>query len=178
MVGVVTKKEEEFLSAYDAYADAIFRHCFFRLSDREKALDMMQETFMRAWDFIRGGRKVTSWKSFLYKIANNLIIDEYRRKKATSLDALLEQEGVSEGDFEALVDNDLERIIDALDGERLIGLFKDLPGRYREALTLCFVDGLSPKEMAVVLGETENTISVRVHRGLARLRALYDHGTP
>lgn len=168
-------KEKEFLDAYDAHADAIFRHCFFRLSDREKAIDMMQETFTRTWDFMRQGGEVTNWKSFLYKVANNLVIDEYRKKKATSLDAILEQETVSEGDFEELVEGSLSQAIDALDGKRLVSLFKELPLHYREALTMRFVDGLSPKEMAELLGESENTISVRVHRGLARLRAIFNH---
>lgn len=168
-------KEKEFLDAYDAHADAIFRHCFFRLSDREKAIDMMQETFTRTWDFMRQGGEVTNWKSFLYKVANNLVIDEYRKKKATSLDAILEQETVSEGDFEELIEGSLAQTIDALDGKRLVSLFKELPLHYREALTMRFVDGLSPKEMAQLLGESENTISVRVHRGLARLRAIFNH---
>ena len=40
--------QQSFLQAYDELADALFRHCFFRLYDREKARDAVQEVFLRA----------------------------------------------------------------------------------------------------------------------------------
>lgn len=41
-------KEGEFMKAHDAYADALFRHCYFRLYDRERAKDLVQDAFMKA----------------------------------------------------------------------------------------------------------------------------------
>src|SRR3990167_4352630 len=85
--------KQEFAKAYDEFADAIFRHCYFRLSNREKAKDMMQETFMRVWSYMEKGNTIefTKIRPFLYKTASNLIIDEYRRNKhELSLDLLRE----------------------------------------------------------------------------------------
>jgi DNA-directed RNA polymerase specialized sigma24 family protein len=39
-----------------------------------------------------------------------------------------------------------------------------------------YVDGLSPQEIAGLIGESENVVSVRVHRGLKKLRALLEDG--
>ena len=80
---------EQFVKAYDDLADAIFRHCYFRIGDRERAKDLMQDTFTKTWQYITDGTPVRDLKSFLYRVANNLIIDEYRKKRELSLDSLM-----------------------------------------------------------------------------------------
>src|SRR5438045_2414242 len=82
-------KQQEFLKAYDEYADAIFKHCYFRVSSRTKAEDLTQETFMKAWHYFAEGSVIENVKALLYRIATNLIIDEYRRKKEESLENLM-----------------------------------------------------------------------------------------
>ena len=84
-----TEIMEQFTKAYDELSDAIFRHCWFRIGDRERAKDLMQETFTKSWQYISRGEKVDNLKAFLYRVANNLIIDEYRKKKELSLDNLM-----------------------------------------------------------------------------------------
>ena len=77
--------EQLFFEAYEAYADAIFRHCYFRLNDRELAKDMMQEAFTRTWEYVQNGNNPTNIRAFIYRVASNLIIDHYRKKKSYSL---------------------------------------------------------------------------------------------
>lgn len=164
---------DRFLHAYDAHADAIFRHCYFRLSDREKALDVTQETFTRAWDYLVKGKEIQNFKPFLYRIASNLIVEEYRKHKNVSLDAMLEEEAAGERVITELGDTEWqERLIDRLDGAKALQAMSKLPEHYREVLTLRFVDGLSPKEIALFLEERENTISVRIHRALKDLKEI------
>jgi RNA polymerase sigma-70 factor (ECF subfamily) len=160
-----------FLEAYEQYADAIFRHCFFRLSDRERALELTQETFTRAWDYLRAGKEIEKFRPFLYRVAGNLVIEEYRKKKTVSLDAFLDDEFHDESMLPALHDDDaLERLADAFEGEQARAALDKLSPPYREVVVLRFIDGLSPKEIAAHLEERENTVSVRLHRALAELR--------
>lgn len=167
------RASERFLAAYDAHADAIFRHCYFRLSDREKAMDLSQETFTRAWNYLAQGKEVQNFKPFLYRIASNLIIEEYRKHKSASLDTMLEEEAAGERTVAELRDDEWsERLIDRLDGVKAMQAMRTLPEQYREVLTLRFVDGLTPKEIALFLEERENTVSVRIHRGLRHLKDL------
>ncbi len=164
---------EKFLAAYDAHAGAIFRHCYFRLSDREKAMDLSQETFTRAWGYLAQGKEVQNFKPFLYRIASNLIIEEYRKRKTTSLDAMLEEEAAGERVIVELRDEEWsEHLVDQLDGARALQAMSKLPEPYREVLTLRFVDGLTPKEIALFLEERENTVSVRIHRALGHLKKI------
>lgn len=158
--------EEEFLEAYDAYADAIFRHCYYRLFDRERAKDVMQDTFVRTWEYMQKGEKVDNIRALLYRVANNLIIDFVRKKKETSLDAM-QEEG-----FDPATDEDMSHIADRLDGGQAIEALKQLDDTHREVLVLRYVNGLQPAEIAEITGETANTVSVRIHRGLGKLRVL------
>jgi RNA polymerase sigma-70 factor (ECF subfamily) len=167
-------EHDRLAEAFEQYSDALFRHCFFRLSDREKALDLTQEAFLKTWNYSQGGGQIEDMKAFLYRTLNNLVVDEYRKKKAVSLDAILEGEGVSEGDFEDLKSPMPEAFEQNLDAKRALALLERIPEKYRTAISLRYVDGLSPKEIADILGETENVVSVRIHRGLARLREVWD----
>lgn len=161
--------EEEFLEVFNEHSDALFRHAQFRLSDRERALDLTQDTFMRAWDFVRGGGDVRAPKAFLFRIMNNLIIDEYRRSKADSLDEKLEANPAFEAQFAE--DDQLESELDQeLLIEKVRGAIDTLAEEYRTAVTLRYVDGFSPKEIARMLGSTENVVSVRIHRAIQKLK--------
>ena len=73
--------KESFLQMFDAYSDAIFRFCMVKTSNKELSEDLTQEVFMRYWQALAGGREMTNTRSFLYTIAQNLIIDWYRKKK-------------------------------------------------------------------------------------------------
>src|SRR3989344_4395207 len=53
-----------------------------------------------------------------------------------------------------------------------LALLECLPDKYREALVMRHVDGLSVKDIAHLTKETENVISVRIHRAIEKLKAL------
>jgi RNA polymerase sigma-70 factor (ECF subfamily) len=169
---------KELADAHTKYSDELFRHCSIRLSDRERALEITQETFVRAWQYMQRGEEIRELRPFLYRILRNLIIDEYRKVKSTSLEAMVDDE--SEGVEHLLPpdeSNTLEAAIDRFDGIRALERLKELPDTYREVLLLRYVDGLSPSEIAKEIGETENAVSVRIHRGLKKLKVLLEPET-
>ncbi len=126
------------------------------------------------------GEVVREIRPFLYKTLHNLIIDEYRRyrrMKSVSLEAMV-QNDEGGGDIESLMppdeSNTLEAAIDRFEGGRALKALKQLPDTYREVLVMRYVDGLSPKEIGEAIGESENAVSVRVHRGLKKLKTLLE----
>lgn len=162
--------EQKFLEAFEEYGDALFRHAFIRISDREKAIDLVHDTFTKVWTYVRNGHEIEQFRPFLYKVLNNLIIDEYRKARESSLDALLEIDGVDEGSFDDLTSDSVESLAATLDGRKAFEIVETLPDVYREVIVLRFVDGLGPKEISELIEESENVISVRLHRGLKILR--------
>lgn len=160
--------QKDFLKAYDENSDALFRQCFFKVHDRELAKDILQETFTRTWDYLAKGNTIVNMRAFLYKTLNNLIIDQYRKKKAVSLETL-EEEGFTLTAPEETSAND------RIEGERALKLLEKLPEPYRSAVFMRYVSGLDLKEISEITGETENTVSVHVHRGLGKLKELFKY---
>jgi RNA polymerase sigma-70 factor (ECF subfamily) len=163
-------QEDRFLKAFDEYADALFRHALYRLSDRERAIEIVHDTFTKVWGYIRTGHEIDTYKPFLYKVLNNLIIDEYRRTSELSLDALMDEEGTDEGSFAELHGGSLEELTFALDAKKASELIQSMPHQYREVIVLRYIDGLGPKEISALVEVSENVVSVRIHRGLKYLR--------
>lgn len=167
-------QERRFLEAFEEYSDALFRHAHIRVSDREKAIDLVHDTFTKVWTYVRAGNQIDAFRPFLYKVLNNLVIDEYRKRREVSLDAILAKEGVNEGSFDELVENSTEALAATLDGRQAFELLETLPDEYKEVVTLRFVDGLGPKEISEIVEETENVVSVRLHRALKALRVAME----
>ena len=159
--------EAQFLKAFDEYADALLRHCFFRVSDRETAKDLVQETFMRAWDSLRLGKEVRDYRAFLYRVVDNLIIDFYRKGKAVSL------EGLGDKEKNTLFYDEWGAREVGDDARRVLSEIQKLPEEQQKVVTMRYVDELSPKEIAAIVGETENAVSVRIHRGAEKLRKIF-----
>ncbi len=163
------KQEKAYLEAFEDYADALYRHCYFRVSDPERARDIVSDTFTRTWDYLVKGKTIDKFRPFLYRTLNHLIIDEYRKKKSESLDAILEDYDVPDGAFVELVDGSREDMEIAIDSKRIPMMIEQMPEKNREVIVMRYLDGLMPAEIADILNEPVNTISVRIHRGISWL---------
>ncbi|MDP3953780.1 MAG: RNA polymerase sigma factor [bacterium] len=162
----------EFTRAYDEYADAIFRHCYFRISDRERAKDLMQETFIKTWDYIlKHDERIDNLRAFLYKTAHNLVVDEYRKAKGNASLETMQEDGFQPGVTETITDS----VGAKLESEYVLKVVEKIDGKYREAVIMRYMDGLTPKEIAKITGETQNNISVRINRGLKQLREILEN---
>jgi len=153
-----------FKQAYDQYAEAIFRYCYFKTSDREQALDLTQQTFLQAWSYLTGGQEVKDWRPFLYRLANNLIIDWYRRKKSESLDDLM-----TEG-FEPK--SNLPEPDQQAEFNWALKLLEQLNEDDQQLIVWRYVEDYSPPEIAKFLNDSTNNVSVRLHRALTKLKKL------
>lgn len=154
--------EQAFLAAYDLYADAIFRYCYARLGEREAAKDAVQETFCRAWRWLTKDNKAENIRALLYRTATNITIDEYRRGRSESLDALgLDPADESTGDPSV-----------SAQAAHAIALARRLEPKYRDPLLMRYAEDLPVKEIAAVLGESENVTSVRIHRAIKQLKDI------
>ncbi len=159
--------EDLFIKAYDDHSDAIFRHCYFRVFERERAKELTQEVFIKTWEYLKNGQEVKNLRAFLYRVANNLVIDESRKRKANSLEAMQEQ------GFDPK-DNTHDRLLKFVEGGEMIRLLDQLEPKHREAISMRYLDDMDIKEIAIALRETENNVSVRLHRGLEKIRKIYN----
>ncbi|MDA8596790.1 sigma-70 family RNA polymerase sigma factor [Candidatus Pacebacteria bacterium] len=171
---IATSQEERFLEAFEEFGDALFRHASLRINDRERAIDVVHDTYTKVWGYVQRGHEIEQFRPFLYKVLNNLIIDEYRKHKESSLDALMEQDGVDDGSFAELSENTVDSLAATIDGRKAFTVLEQLPDVYREVIILRFIDELGPKEISELIEESENVVSVRLHRGLKLLRTTIE----
>lgn len=164
-------QKESFISAYDQYSQAIFRYCLFRVFDRERAKELMQECFMNTWEYMAEGREVVNLKAFLYKVAHNLCVNEVIKRRPYSLDQMKETAGFDlKDDKSRTPEEDMELGI-------LLKNIKMLNSGERDILTMRYVDDLKVSEIAEILDALPNTISVRISRAEASLKKKYEnHG--
>lgn len=162
---------DDFTPTYDLYGDAIFRYCLWKCRDREVGQDLTQETFLRFYICLQREEQIRHAHAFLYRIAHNLFINHVRRKKEASLDQLLET------GFEPTIDP-WHETYSHLDAERPLKVLGKMQKPYKQVLTRRFIQGLAPAEIATMTGETSNTVSVRIFRGLQHLRFLLEDAPP
>lgn len=155
-----------FTTAYNEYEKVLRLRAFYKVSNQELAEDLVQKTFIKTWMYLKKGGKIELMKAFLYHVLNNLIIDEYRKKKTTSLDLIIEK------GFEPSID-DYERFIDVLDGETAVLLIDQLPEKQRQIMHMRYVQDLSLQEISSITGQSKNNIAVQAHRGMDKLKSLY-----
>jgi RNA polymerase sigma-70 factor (ECF subfamily) len=166
--------EKMFLDAYQMHSDAIFRFVSFKIDNREKALDITQDTFMKTWMHISKNGEIQNIRAFLYKVAGNLVIDEYRRRgrKDYGTDSL---EDLAENGFEPSNSTDeIESMINKIDGEKVLKMTAELPPMYANILFLKYTEELSIQEIADNLGVSQNVVSVRLNRATNKLKELME----
>ncbi len=159
--------EKMFLEWYDQYADALYRHAFFRLFSAPRAEELVQETFMKTWEYLKKGKTIDQPRAFLYRLLTNLIIDDTRKKKTLSLEGM----GTETEPFDP-PDNQHLKMEQAVLGSQLVEAMVDLTEEDRAIITLRYMNDLEPKEIADIIGSSANVVSVRIHRALKKLKHL------
>lgn len=162
------EREKRFLAGYEEHADALFRFAYFQLGHRETAKDAVQDVFLNAWQYLARGEEIENMKAFLFASLRNKVIDFRRKKKEESLERLAE-EGFDAPDESAygLAEKNTEM-------RRVFRFIGTLDRTLSEPLLLRFAEGLGVKEISGILGESENAVSLRIHRGLKQVRKMMD----
>ena len=167
--------QSAFAELYEKYYDQIFRYVSFKCGSRLEAEDLTGEVFLRMLESIDRfrfqGFPFTSW---LYRIAHNLVVDNFRRKgrkPTVPLDKVLHFSSEKDGEMEnqAQISWSMGEVVEAM---------SSLTDLQREVITLRFVAGLSIAETADAVGRKENAVKALQHAGIRKLRNLMTHPGP
>lgn len=157
-----------FEQLFDRLSSKIYRYAFLRLSSKEDAEDVLSGTFLRVWDYLLRNPKTVleHVDAFVYRVAHNLIVDQYRsRVPQISLEVLLEQGFELPAYARESPDKKTEYAL-------ILKAAGKLKGDERDMLLLRCVEGVAVKQIASIYGVTENNASVRIHRALQKLKDL------
>jgi RNA polymerase sigma-70 factor (ECF subfamily) len=156
---------EAFGELYGIYLDRIYRYVFYQLREKMAAEDLTEEIFLKAWRAIGSYKgKGQAFSSWLYRIAHNHVIDEFRsrRKQMVSLEA--EMEIATEV---AEPQQEMER---GLAEQEMLRLISCLPQEQKQIIILKFVEGLDNREIGQITGKSQGAIRISQMRALTALR--------
>lgn len=166
-----TQFEEQALPLLDQLYGGAMR----MTGNRADAEDLLQDTYVRAFQSFHTFRQGTNLKAWMYRILKNTFINDYRKRQRRPQRTA--EDGVS--DWQLLESANHHEIgllsaesqaFSALPDETVRTALESLPAEYREAVLLADVEGFSYKEIAEIMDTPVGTVMSRIHRGRAALR--------
>ena len=149
----------------------IFSFCYQFFRNRDVATEMAQETFLRAFRYIKkydSRRKFSTW---IYSIAKNICIDEKRkmdRSRSVSIDDVNPSSFSPSHPRQHHMDPS-QITLQLEDRMHLEEALTHLPEKYRAAIILCYFQELPYQEVADILGLSLNLVKVRIFRAKKQL---------
>lgn len=144
--------------------------------EAQDAEDVVQDTFLNVFRYLKGFRYETKFKNWLYRIATSTCIKKRRKSKFAperelSMDEFLPRdEAAVEHQTPEWARLPLDQVINEELGQTLKRAILDLPEKYRVVLVLRDIEGFSTDESAHILKLSAANIKVRLHRARLFLR--------
>lgn len=165
------KKREYFTNLYNQNFDYVYSYIFARTAGNSQLTeDVVQECFAAAWSSLDRFDNKSTFRTWLCSIAKNKLRENYRRA--------IYREKREFSDNDSLVEHassfDLEKVV--LDNETrlyVLEVLKEMNPLYRCALIMKYIDGLSVKEIAKVLGKTAKAVDGVLQRSKAAFEKAY-----
>ncbi len=157
---------QAFGALYDRYVEKIYRFVYYKTFNKDATEDIVSATFLKAFEKIGSFKSDKgSFSSWLYAIARNAVVDYYRTKK-TVVDI--------EDIFDLGQDERTEEKIDARDTVQKIEKYlHTLKPTQREIVMLRVWDELSYKEIAAVVGGSEDSVKMAFSRAIRTVRDTF-----
>lgn len=155
---------EAFAAMVREFQVPIVRYLFRLTGDEELSRDLAQDTFIQAYSGLARTRPNLSLKAWLYRIATNNAMRYFRRRAIVNFEPL-EESGAPAASTDTAQDTaDREAVHQAL---------LSVPEKLRVCVVLHFVDGFKHREIADMLGISEDAARMRVTRGSEEFRRQY-----
>lgn len=146
---------------YKLYVQAMYNTCIRMVSNQYDAEDIIQESFVKAFNNLDSFRGESSFGSWLKRIVINQSITFLRKKKQNFQDI---------DDLQILADEDEEKSFPEIDPMMIHESIKTLPEKARVVLNLYLLEGYIHKEIAEILNITESTSKSQYLRAKNLLR--------
>ncbi|OGD63039.1 hypothetical protein A2160_05340 [Candidatus Beckwithbacteria bacterium RBG_13_42_9] len=157
---------EAFGKLFTLLSEQIYRYSLLRVGNILDAQDITSETFKRAWSYIKYYRH-DNFRAYLFRIAHNLICDYYASEKKANVAHKAKIETVV-----AKQDNLIDKIAKNEEIANLGKAIDQLPPHYAEIISLRFIEELSVKETAKIIGKSELIVRVTQYRALRLLKKI------
>jgi RNA polymerase sigma-70 factor (ECF subfamily) len=147
------------------------------VGDREMALDFTQDVFIKTYSFLQSYRPQFKFRTWLFKIASNHIIDYWRKKKIDAFS--IDQKAFEDANFPSFeIPSDEPSICTQVELSELTAkveqVLKHLPPHFRELFVWRYVNEFSYEEIAEIKGLPVGTVKNRVFQSKELIRRLLE----
>jgi RNA polymerase sigma factor (sigma-70 family) len=169
--------DRAFEALYERYQRRIHAYVFGMVKDHQRAEDVTQEVFVSALRRMRATERPIAFKPWIYEIAKNACIDQFRRSKRADEISFDADEGLAPADYGRLVSR--EPVPDAALAakqqlEQMVGAFGGLSDAHHQILVLRELEGLSYREIGERMGMSRPAVESTLFRARRRLSEEYD----
>ncbi len=173
MISRCQRGDQEALNEiFDKYNKKVYRIAYGVVRQREEALDIVQEVFIKLFRSIKNFKGRSHFYTYLYRMVMNTAIDHARKTGKQTISSL-DQEGSFQPSDD--LEKGPERILLQKELEERVKLAMDkLPAEQRAAVIFRDVEGLSYQEMAEAMGCSIGTVMSRLHYGRKRIQELLE----
>lgn len=155
-----------FSELFDRYFTRVYQFHYFRIRQKEDAEDLTSETFMKIFKKLDTyHEKGIPFSVWVFTVARNTLIDFVRKNK-------MKTQPIEESAPEKALmkDFDIAAIERSVLSEKLWEAIKVLPEKQQQIWALKLASDLPHKEIATILGTTENNVNVAVSRSMKTLK--------
>ena len=176
VLAIQSGRHDLFAELVGRYQSALYNFGMKMCGESRDAEDMVQDTFLNVFKYLKGFRYETKFRNWLYRIASSTCLKKKRKSKFApdhelSLDDYMPSEKAqAEQSVPAWASLPLEQVLNEELHQTLKGAILELPEKYRMVLVLRDVEGFSTEESAQILNLTASNIKVRLHRARLFLR--------
>jgi RNA polymerase sigma-70 factor (ECF subfamily) len=169
-------RHDLFAELVNRYQSALYNFGLKMCGEVRDAEDMVQDTFLNVFKYIKGFRYETKFRNWLYRIATSTCLKKKRKSKFApdhelSLDDFMPKNTAqAEQSVPAWASLPLDQVLNEELHKTLKHAILELPEKYRMVLVLRDVEGFSTEESAQILKLTATNIKVRLHRARLFLR--------
>lgn len=157
---------------YNKHSAHLRSYCEDKTSNFELARDIVHDAYLRTWKFLYTGKVIENLEAFVFRVVRNLIIDVYRsRWRMVNIDDMVELERRELAKYNDAFSSSSKKRDPRLTD--LLALMETLRESDKQLMTMNFIEGRTPAEIAKILGVTPTAISVRIYRVAGKLRNLY-----
>jgi RNA polymerase sigma-70 factor (ECF subfamily) len=159
---------EAFGDLYERHMMSIYRYVYYRIGEVREAEDLTETIFVKAWQALPNFRRSkASFKTWLYRVAHNLLVDYYRTLK-------VELELPEDSLLQSPSPQPEEQVIAMEQSEQIGKAIRKLNPQHQEVLTLRFINDMSHEETGEVMGKSAGAVRVLQHRALKALREQFE----
>lgn len=162
-----TQDQELYAEVVRRYQDKLMRYATYLIQDKDRAADVVQEAFIKAFVNLRSFDTKKKFSSWIYRITHNEALNHIKKhKREVPLGGeLSEQVAISSSDIEE--DFDKQQL-----KKMVISCLNMLPPIYRSPLVLSYLEGKSYEEISDILRMPIGTVGTRINRGKKLLAAI------